>query len=193
MSQFSQASILVADPDAESLLRIASILIGENHRVVTAKDAVTAIALAQHETLDLLITDIRLGRWSGLELITTVRMDPEKRDLPVMFVSAHQTPGVIRRSYDSGDAFHVKKPIDSQVLTELVEKALWLPHLVKNHLEQNHLEQNHLEQNHLEQNHLEQNHLEQKSVKQPHFPAAPAPVAGPFAIGSIFSGAPVPY
>ncbi len=168
MSQLSKASILVADTDAESLLTIASVLIGENHRVVTAKDAVTAIEFAQRETLDLLITDIRLGRWSGMELITTVRLDPEKRDLPVMFVSAHQTPGVIRRSYDSGDAFHLKKPIDPQVLTELVEKALWLPHLVKNH-------------------------LEQKSVMQPHFPIAPVPVADPLGIGSIFAGTPVAF
>lgn len=168
MSQFSQASILIVDQDAESLFTMAAILIAQNHRVFTASDAAAAIELAQIETLDLLITDVRLGRWSGLELITTIQLNPEKRDLPVMFVSAHQSPGVMRRTYESGDAFHVRKPIEPQVLSELVEKALWMPHLVKNH-------------------------IEQESIQQPHASFAPTPLASPFGASSIFPGTPISF
>lgn len=168
MSQFSQASILVVDHDVESLFSVASILIGNQHRVCTANDAAAAIEAAQNQTLDLLITNIRLGRWSGLELIRTIRQDPEKQDLPVMFVSSHQTPGVIRRRYDSWDAFHVKKPIEAEVLSQLVEKALWMPHLVKSH-------------------------LHGQAVNPPHVPFVPTPITNPLGVSSAFPGTPIAF
>ena len=168
MSQTSQATILIVDNDVESLITMASILTDQRQRVVTAQDATSAIETAHNETLDLLITDTRLGPLSGMELLTTLRLEPAMRDLPVMFVSAHQSPGIIRRSYDSGDAYHVKKPLDPQVLSELVEKALWLPHLVKNH-------------------------IEQKSVKQPHVAFSQTTIADPLGACLGFPGTPVTF
>ena len=44
-----------------------------------------------------------------------------------MFLSATQIPDIIRRSHDAGGAYHVRKPFDPDVLTELVDKALWTP------------------------------------------------------------------
>lgn len=168
MKQISQATILVVDRDVESLLSIASTLVTQNHRVVNAQDAESAVAIANHEPLDLLITDIRLGSWSGLELLDVIRQQPEKIDLPVMFVSAHQTPGVIRRRHPSGDAFHLKKPIDADVLAELVDRALWMPHLIRNH-------------------------IEQETVKQPHFTIAPTTTSDAFGASSIFPGTPITF
>jgi DNA-binding NarL/FixJ family response regulator len=53
------------------------------------------------------------------------------QDVPVMFVSRTQLPDIIRRSHDAGAAYYLRKPLDPEVLTELVSKALWLPHLVR--------------------------------------------------------------
>jgi putative two-component system response regulator len=173
MSQLSQASILIVDEDAESRLAIASILISNHYRVVIAKDAPAAVELAQSETLDLLITDIRIGQWSGQELISTLRQAPEKMGLPVMFVSAHQCPGVIRRAFVTGDAYQIKKPIDGQVLTELVEKAVKIPGRIGRA-------------------------LPPKSPTLPHVtfldsPDFPNPLANPFDACSIFPGSPIAF
>jgi len=168
MNNLSQASILVADSDSEALFTIASILIAQNHRVLTAKDVNEAIGYSRTEILDLLITDERLSGGSGLELISLIRQEPSKSDLPVMFVSSNQTPGVIRRTGNSGSAFHLKKPIDTLVLCELVEKALWMPHLIRNH-------------------------IEQKTVKQPHVSFAKNPLADPFTSSSVFPCTPISY
>lgn len=168
MKNLSQASILVADSDSEALFTIASILVARDHRVLTAKNANEAIRHSTTETLDLLITDERLSDGSGLELISLIRQEPSKSDLPVMFVSSNQMPGVIRRTNESGSAFHVKKPIDTLVLCELVEKALWMPHLIRNH-------------------------IEQKTVKQPHVSFAKNPLADPFTSNSVFPGTSISY
>jgi DNA-binding NarL/FixJ family response regulator len=55
-------------------------------------------------------------------------------DVPMMFVSATQLPDIVRRSHDAGGAYYLRKPLDPEVLVELVGKALWLPHLVQSRL-----------------------------------------------------------
>lgn len=154
-NQMSKATILVVDTDPQSLFSIASLLIAQDHQVLTANSYPTAVTIASQTPLDLLITDTRLGDASGIELTNLIRQHDEKSDLPVMYISESQSSGVIRRSHDFGAAFHLKKPIDAPVIIELVEKALWMPHLVRNQ-------------------------IEQKTMKQPHVSFAQNPIANPF-------------
>jgi DNA-binding NarL/FixJ family response regulator len=51
-----------------------------------------------------------------------------------MFVSSQQLPDIVRRSYEAGAAYYLRKPFDPEVLIELVSKALWMPHLVSGKL-----------------------------------------------------------
>lgn len=136
MSQLSQAVILVADTDPESLFAISSLLIAHDHRVVTANSFQDALAISNSQPLDLLITDARLGNQCGGDLVGEIRRLEINSDVPVMYISAAQISGVIRRVHDFGAAYHLKKPIVPQVLVELVDKALWMPHLVKNKIEE---------------------------------------------------------
>src|SRR5439155_924558 len=55
---------------------------------------------------------------------------PGMQDVPVMFISRTQLPDIVRRSHEAGAAYYLRKPIDPEVLIDLVGKALWLPHLV---------------------------------------------------------------
>lgn len=168
MSSYTQASILVVDSNSESLFTIAAILIAQSHKVQTASDASRAILLAQSDSLDLLIADTSLNDKTGIELIHEIRQSPAHADLPVMFVSANQAPDVIRRSHESGAAYHLKKPIDPMVLCDLVDKAMWMPHLVKSH-------------------------VDQKAIMPPHVSFANNPLASPFDTGSIFAGTPITF
>lgn len=140
----TNASILVVDTCGDSLVAIASVLIAEHHQVQTAAGYDQAFELAQRETLDLLITENRLGHQTGEELFRRIRRLPGQSDLPVMYMTNNQTPDVIRRCHESVAAFHLKKPIDAQVLSQLVEKALWMPHLVKSHIQQKTVQQPHV-------------------------------------------------
>jgi CheY-like chemotaxis protein len=172
MSDYMRASILVVDSNSESLFTMAAILIANHHQVQTARDASHALKMACQDSLDLLITDTRLIDKSGISLVREIRQFPDHADLPVMFVSTNQTPDVIRRTHDTGAAFHLKKPIDPTVLCELVDKALWLPHLVKSH-------------------------VDQKTIKMPHVSFAKNPLASPFdtnsSTDSFIAGTPITF
>lgn len=169
----NQASILVVDPDVDSRLKICSILLAEDYDVGVANDWPAALAQAAVKPLDLLITDVALESGNGFDLLSLIRERPELADLPAMFMSAHQSSGVIRRSYEFGAAFQLKKPVERAVLVELTDKALWMPHLVNTH-------------------------LEQQTVRAPHVSFAKNPIAPMvedlgFTSNSIFSGTPISF
>jgi DNA-binding NarL/FixJ family response regulator len=48
-----------------------------------------------------------------------------------MFISSAQSPDIVRRSHEAGAAYYLRKPFDPEVMIELVNKALWMPHLVQ--------------------------------------------------------------
>jgi CheY-like chemotaxis protein len=128
------AEILVIDQDAPALDSITGVLQQAGHVVYQAKGRAAALKLAKAQPLDLAICDVHLGSENGLELCNELRRLPGMQDLPVMFVSSTQLPDIIRRSHDASGAYYLRKPLDPDVLIDLVNKALWLPHLVRTRL-----------------------------------------------------------
>jgi CheY-like chemotaxis protein len=99
-----------------------------------ARDTQVALKAARTLPLDLIICDVLLGSESGLDLCRHIHKQPGCTDVPVMFVSSQQLPDIIRRTYEAGAAYYLRKPFDPEVLIELVSKALWMPHLVSGRL-----------------------------------------------------------
>jgi DNA-binding response OmpR family regulator len=129
--------ILVLDPDALTLTAIAASLHLTGYECLCARDGEAAVKAALAESLDLIICDVNVDGDRGLEICKQIRELPEREDVPVMFISANQTPDIIRRSHDAGGTYYLRKPFDPEVLLELVDKALWMPHLVETRLKQN--------------------------------------------------------
>jgi CheY-like chemotaxis protein len=128
------AEILFVDHDLLSLAAATAVLEHAGHVVYQARDRAAAIRIARREALDLLISDVNLGSDSGLELCREIRKLPGMIDVPVMYISGSQLPDIIRRSHEAGGAYYLRKPLDPEVLVDLVGKALWLPHLVQSRL-----------------------------------------------------------
>src|SRR5438874_806974 len=128
------AEILLIDDDQQALTSTAAALDSAGHIVYQARDRLAAIKVARAEALDLVICDVNVGADSGLELSRELRRLPGMQDVPVMFISRTQLPDIVRRSHEAGAAYYLRKPLDPEVLIDLVGKALWLPHLVHSRL-----------------------------------------------------------
>jgi CheY-like chemotaxis protein len=125
------AVILIIDNDPIMLTGIAAVLNMSGYECHCARDAAAATKAVKALALDLIICDVDLGRDSGLELCGQLRQLPGVEDVPMMFISANQTPDIVRRTHAAGGAYYLRKPFDPEVLIELVSKALWMPHLVQ--------------------------------------------------------------
>jgi DNA-binding NtrC family response regulator len=113
------ARVLVVE-DRDSLRRmLARALAGEGHLVSAADDLPAALArLADAESLDLVLTDLRLPSGSGLEVLAEARR--RRSDLPVVVLTAFGTvPGAVE-AMKLGAAEFLEKPVDLDALFALV-------------------------------------------------------------------------
>jgi len=117
------ATILIVEDDDDALTIMESILELAGYRVITAR----SFEAAQPALLagpDLLITDIRLGAYNGLQLIMRGRAANPR--LRAIVVTAY-VDATLRRDAEALDAVHMEKPLDLGRLLDEVAQALAHP------------------------------------------------------------------
>lgn len=135
MIQFERhATLLLIDDEPEVLASLTGVLAGAGYTCHTASCPEDASRLARSLVPDLIISDINLGGHSGLTLCEELKRAACLDSVPLMFLSGAQIPDIIRRSHAAGGTYYLRKPFDPNVLLELVEKALWMPHLISGKL-----------------------------------------------------------
>jgi two-component system response regulator PilR (NtrC family) len=116
------ASILVVD-DERSMREFLEILLGkQGHQVATAPDAASALELVGRGELDLVITDLRLGRGSGLDVLAGVKETSPGTE--VVMITAYATAENAVQAMKMGAYDYVLKPFKVDELKLVVEKAL---------------------------------------------------------------------
>ena len=116
------ASILVVD-DEQSLRELLEILLGKaGHEVTAVADAAGALARLAGAAFDLVITDLRLGRESGLDILKAVKASALSTE--VVVVTAFATTETAIQAMKAGAYDYVLKPFKVEELKLVVEKAL---------------------------------------------------------------------
>src|SRR6476620_9847065 len=81
------AKILVVDDQEMMRDSLAANLVREGHEVIAAGDGAAAVSRLQGQRFDLLITDLKMPRMTGIELLAEAkRVRPE---MPVVMKTAH--------------------------------------------------------------------------------------------------------
>jgi len=116
------ASILVVDDEA-SMREFLEILLGkQGHRVSTAAGLAGAVARAGEGGVDLVITDLRLGADSGIDVLRKVKeLSPATE---VVVVTAFASTENAVQAMKLGAYDYVLKPFKVDELRLVVEKAL---------------------------------------------------------------------
>jgi CheY-like chemotaxis protein len=111
--------VLVVDDEEAIVYIFRRYLEAAGYRVSTAHDGVEALALFDGEPIDALVTDARMPRMNGNELISRVR--PRHPDLPIAVVSAYP----LEIAAAAGERLRVlSKPIEGKTLVETVTEML---------------------------------------------------------------------
>jgi CheY-like chemotaxis protein len=95
---------------------------------VTAHDVRSAIAAAQSDTFDLLISDMGLPDGTGVELMARLNGIGAMRGIAI---SGFGMYGDVEKSLAAGFAMHLIKPVQFQKLEEAIAMAMNAPGLIK--------------------------------------------------------------
>jgi len=120
----AQQKVLIVDDNQIAREALSSYLKAKGIQCVTVENAQRALACLKGERdIGLLITDLRMEPFDGLELIRQIR-ETDKAALPIIIVSGDaDVPDAIAAMHLSVVDF-LLKPIDLDRLIELVRKEL---------------------------------------------------------------------
>ncbi len=123
MSQLKHTAIIVDDePDIRELLDIT--LSRMDIQTISAENITQAKALLNKHEFDLCLTDMRLPDGNGIELIKYIQENFSS--LPVAMITAHGNMEYAIEALKSGAFDFVSKPVDLNILRNLVNTALKL-------------------------------------------------------------------
>ncbi len=116
------ARILVVD-DEPSMREFLQILLSkQGHEVLTAGDVASALERFRSDDFDLVVSDLRLGRESGLDILKAVKESSPQTE--VVMVTAFATAENAVQAMKLGAHDYVLKPFKNEELRLVVEKAL---------------------------------------------------------------------
>lgn len=84
----SGLNALIADDETPITSILCSRLQRAGFEVRVAADGQEAFALAQKLTPDVVVTDLQMPRWSGLEFAQAMSREPDLRHVPVLLLTA---------------------------------------------------------------------------------------------------------
>ncbi len=116
------AAILVVDDEPSMREFLEILLTKQGHGVSTAADAASAINRAAQGDVDLVVSDLRLGRDSGLDVLRAVKSTSPATE--VVVVTAFATTENAIQAMKAGAYDYVLKPFKVDELLLVVEKAL---------------------------------------------------------------------
>ena len=117
------AHILIVEDDRLILTGLANGLEDRGYTVTRAITGEEAVALADATPPDLVLMDVCLPGISGTEVAHRIR---EKRNIPIIFLSALDTEEVVREAITLGSLSYLVKPVTIKQLVPAIENALAL-------------------------------------------------------------------
>lgn len=125
-SLLPKQSVLIVDDCPDNIDLLIDIL-GDDYRLRVATSGDKALnILYSEDPPDLVLLDIMMPDLSGLEICRRLKANPDRRGIPVIFVTAMSTPDDEQRGLELGAVDYISKPISPPIVKARVRTHLAL-------------------------------------------------------------------
>ena len=122
------ATILIVDANPADRRWYLTLLGNYGHRLLEAGDGVEALATAQAELPELIITDILMPHMDGFSLVRRLRAEPLMAGIPVIFQTANYDVSEIHRLARASGVQHIlRKAAEPHEILRAVNESLKRP------------------------------------------------------------------
>ena len=120
----SKKTILIIDDDQDLLLGLTPRLKANGYGVISAKDGISAIAVARKELPDLIILDLGLPGGDGFVVLKRIKDLADIGATPVIVLSARNPAENEERVLGAGAVAFFQKPPDNHEFLAAIRQAL---------------------------------------------------------------------
>jgi signal transduction histidine kinase len=117
-------AILVVEDNQALNFTLCEMLQTHGYTVQSASNGSEALAILAQQPPDLVVSDLLMPEMDGYALVNRIRGNPQTRNLPVIFLTGHDTPENRRRAKESGVIDYLIKPLDEGDLLHTVRVVL---------------------------------------------------------------------
>jgi len=117
-------SILVVDDDELIHKLVRPILLSHGYAVLAASSGEEGLQIARRQKPDLILLDVILPGLKGRDMCAKLKEDPQTKDIPVVFLTAKDSPEDIEAEKKVGSSGHLTKPVNAKILVETIQGIL---------------------------------------------------------------------
>src|SRR5512139_1905892 len=117
--------VLIVEDVPDILKLLEETLKFKGYRALTARNGQEALEAVQRERPMLVITDIMMPKLDGFGLVHRLRINPETRDIPVIFLTATYV-GLEDKAFalNIGATRFIEKPVNFEKFLDTIEELL---------------------------------------------------------------------
>jgi two-component system sensor histidine kinase/response regulator len=122
----SDYKILIVDDVVSNVLLLKILLSNEKYQVCTANCGKMCIEQAKNEKPDLILLDVMMPDISGFDTAVIMKKDPELKEIPIIFLTALNTPADLVKGFQVGANDFLTKPFNKEELVMRVMQQISL-------------------------------------------------------------------
>jgi two-component system sensor histidine kinase/response regulator len=122
----SEYKILIVDDVVSNVLLLKILLTNEKFQVCTANNGKTCIEIAQKEHPDLILLDVMMPDLNGFDTAVILKKDETTKDIPIIFLTALNTPQDLVHGFQVGASDFLTKPFNKEELVMRVTQQISL-------------------------------------------------------------------
>jgi two-component system response regulator PilR (NtrC family) len=123
--------ILIVDDEERMRYLLSKMLEDRGYRVSQAGDGMEALEMVRQDAYHIVITDIKMPRMNGLELLEKIK----PLQIPVIFITAFATVDSAVEAMRTGAVDYITKPFEEDRIMVTVERTLRLSRLMNENVE----------------------------------------------------------
>ena len=125
--------ILVVEDDKNTRKLMEAVLSQNGYEPVPACDGVEALDILDKKHIDLILLDIMMPRMDGYEFTEIIRSNPALGDIPILMVTAKETPADKKKGFIIGTDDYMVKPVDEDEMILRIAALLRRSRIVNEH------------------------------------------------------------
>lgn len=122
LSVFAQTNFLIVDDSEDTIAMLQELLKLAGANVTTATTGADALRLAAENEFDVILSDISMPEMDGFEFLQRLRKIDGRQDIPVIAITGFGRTDDIARARAAGFYSHLTKPLNLQMLTEVLQQ-----------------------------------------------------------------------
>ena len=121
----SSGYLLLVEDDPDILKLLSTTLTFRGYRVVSACNGKEGLEAVRKDRPAMVIADIMMPKLDGFGLVHRLRINPETRTIPVIFITAtFLTPEDKEFAIEIGVTRFIQKPLDMDIFLDTLDKLM---------------------------------------------------------------------